>query len=205
MAKPTVVQGDLTEELATALSTAPELAIDCEMMGLNPFRDRLCLVQIAADGGPSAIVQVDEKAGAPRLKSILESESSVKIFHYARMDSLFLRLRLNIEVHNAFCTKIASRLARTYTDRHSLKDLVREFTGENMDKTLQSSDWGKEKLTGEQIAYAEGDVKHLFRIRRELIDILVRENRYEMARKVLEFLPVRLQLDVLGYEDIFSF
>ena len=125
MKKAVLVKGDLPESMVQELSQCEELGVDCEMMGLNPFRDRLCLVQIGAENGPSALLQVDEKSGAPGLKSLLEDEKVRKIFHYARMDCLFLKVRLNIEACNIYCTKLSSRLVRTYTDKHGLKELVR--------------------------------------------------------------------------------
>lgn len=204
MKKAFLVEQDITDELYAELAEAPELGVDCEMMGLNPHRDRLCLVQIGKEGGPYVLVQLNDSAPAPKLKSLLENPSIQKIFHFARMDCLFLTVRLKANVQNIFCTKLASRLARTYTDRHGLKELVREFTGEQLDKTITTSDWGNSKLSPEQLKYAEEDIKFLFRIKRKLQEMLERENRFEMYRKSIEYLPVRIQLDELGYEDIFA-
>ncbi len=205
MVKPRVVRGDIAEDLAGEFFSGRDVAVDCEMMGLNPYRDRLCLVQLRVEGGPSLIIQVDEEKEAPRLKELMESESINKIFHFARMDMLFLRIRLGIRTKNVFCTKLSSRLARTYTDRHGLRDLVREFTGDTLDKSNQSSDWGKEKLSDDQIYYAENDVKYLFKLKSELSAILEREGRMELARQANAFLPVRLEMDRLGYGDVFEF
>ncbi|MCB1322998.1 MAG: ribonuclease D [Leptospiraceae bacterium] len=175
------------------------------MMGLNPNRDRLCIVQIMVEKGPCVLVQVDESAGAPEMRALFENPDIIKIFHYARTDLLFLKMRLGIDTRNVYCTKIASRLARTYTDRHGLKELVREIIGESMDKSLQSSDWGREKLTEEQVTYAAYDVAYLFQIKRELEKMLVREQRRELATRLFDFLPVRLELDRHGFAlDLFE-
>jgi len=204
MARARLVKQDLPDDIFEEFRGRTELALDCEMMGLNPVRDRLCVVQIAAEKGNCALIQVDEKAGAPRLKTLMENRDIQKIFHFARMDCLYLKTRLGIDVLNIYCTKIASKLARTYTDRHGLKELVREFAGEQMDKSSQSSDWGKEKLTEEQLAYAQDDVKYLFQLKRSLSEILAREGRMDFALRAFEFLPVRIELDRLGYSDIFE-
>lgn len=203
MKKTHLVEQDLTEELMQELSQASELGVDCEMMGLNPDRDRLCLVQVGKEGGPYVLVQIDEEAGAPRLAQLLTNRGIQKIFHYARMDAMFIQARLGIEVQNYFCTKLASRLVRTYTDRHGLKEIVREFTGEQLDKTVTSSYWGASKLSPEQLKYAEEDIKYLFKIKRKLEEMLVREKRMELYRECLAFLPVRIRMDRLGYEDVF--
>jgi len=195
---------DIPPGLMEAFRTSSEVAIDCEMMGLNPHRDRLCLVQAINDKGDVAIIQIDENKGAPNLREILENPSITKIFHFARMDCLFLRYRLNASVQNIFCTKIASKIARTYTDKHGLKELVREFTGENLDKNNQSSDWGKSELSSEQLLYAEGDVRYLHKIKNILTEMLVRENRMHLAQASFLFLPFRIEMDFLGYDDVLS-
>lgn len=205
MSVPRIISGDLSDSDVENLLTAKELAIDCEMMGLNPFRDRLCLIQIYKEDSPSLLVQPDEKSGTPNLKRIFEAPSVQKIFHYARMDTHFLDIRLGIKTSNIFCTKIASRMARTYTDKHSLKDLVKEVTGENMDKSSQSSDWGNRELSREQITYADMDVKFLFRVKRKLVTILERENRMFLAEQTFRFLETQRELDRLGYNNIFEF
>lgn len=204
MAKPIVLKGDLSRELAADFQSRPELGVDCEMMGLNPFRDRLCTVQIGAERGDCAVVQINEADGAPLLQQVLENAGVIKIFHFARMDLLFLKQRIQIDVRGVFCTKLASRLARTYTDRHGLKDVVRELCGEVMDKTSQSSDWGRETLSEDQVVYAADDVRYLFELRRKLSEILVREKRMHLAEACFQFLSVCRQLDQLGYEDIFA-
>lgn len=205
MKRPQVVAGDVPADIAEIFRKSSELAIDCEMMGLNPNRDRLCIVQIMVEKGPCVLVQVDESAGAPEMRALFENPDIIKIFHYARTDLLFLKMRLGIDTRNVYCTKIASRLARTYTDRHGLKELVREIIGESMDKSLQSSDWGREKLTEEQVTYAAYDVAYLFQIKRELEKMLEREQRRELAAGLFDFLPVRLELDRHGFAlDLFE-
>ena len=202
--EPRIVQEDLTKDLKNELASHPELGIDCEMMGLNPIRDRLCVVQVAAEKGPCVLLQVGKAKEAPRLRELMENESITKIFHFARMDTFFLFCRLGIDVRNIYCTKIASRLARTYSERHGLRELVREFLGENLEKVYQSSDWGAEKLSPEQVRYAAGDVIYLFEIRRRLSAILIREGRKELYDKVVRFLPTQRQLDQMGYQHIFE-
>jgi len=203
MKKAHLVQHDLTDELFQELSLASELGVDCEMMGLNPHRDRLCLVQIGKEGGPFALVQIDESKEAPLLKDLLKNPKILKIFHFARMDCLFLGARLKADVQSIYCTKIASRLIRTYTDRHGLKELVREFTGEQLDKTITTSDWGSSSLSPEQLKYAEEDIKFLFKIKRKLQEMIEREGRAEIFNRCIEFLPILIKLDLLGYDDVF--
>ncbi len=204
MNSPLVLQEDLTEKAFSALSKVKEVAVDCEMMGLEVRRDRLCVVQIATENGLCFIVQINEQNEAANLRHILTDENIVKVFHFARMDMLFLKERLGIEVKNVYCTKIASRLARTYTDRHGLKDIVREFVQENMDKSQQNSDWGRTTLKPEQIRYAVSDVLHLFIVKKRLDEILLREGRRELVQKLFDFLPVRCELDLLSFKDIFE-
>ncbi len=204
MQKPIVVQGDLTQELQKEFASQRVLGVDCEMMGLDPNRDRLCVVQIAAEKGSCVLVQIKEKEGAPKLKAILENQAITKIFHFARMDIFFLYSRIHIDVQNIYCTKIASRVVRTYTDRHGLKELVREFTGENLDKSNQSSDWGAPELTKDQIHYAAGDVIYLFELKRNLDKMIDREQRRDLFEKLIHFLPTQRQLDCLGYQYIFE-
>ncbi len=202
---PQLVQNDLSEALRDEFSIAPELSVDCEMMGLNPDRDRLCVVQIASEQGACALVQIGDMEHAPNLQAVLENNKIIKIFHFARMDILFLFKRLNIDVKNIFCTKLASRLVRTYSDKHGLRELVREFIGENLDKSSQSSDWGNTNLNSDQINYAAKDVIFLFEIRRRLLKMMVRENRLDLYNHLIEFLPVQRKLDCLGYREIFEY
>ncbi|MCB1171776.1 MAG: ribonuclease D [Leptospiraceae bacterium] len=204
MGRARLVQKDLPDDIYQVLRTQKELAVDCEMMGLNPWRDRLCLIQIAAEEGTCVLIQVDEKEPPARVRELFEDASIQKIFHFARLDCLFLRMRLNIQIQNVFCTKIASRLGRTYTDRHGLKEVVREFTGETLDKQITSSDWGSNKLTDEQLNYAASDVIYLFAVKRSLLNILNREGRAELLEASLNYLPHRIELDRLGYDSIFQ-
>ena len=202
--RPLLVQGDIPEQAAREFAEAGEVGLDCEMMGLNPARDRLCTVQIASEKSTHYVIQVRESEGAPRLGELLGDESVVKIFHFARIDIRYIKERLGIDTRNIFCTKIASRLARTYTDRHGLKELVREFIGDQIDKTNQSSDWGRDELTPDQLRYAADDVVYLFKLKKILSDMLEREGRMHLAQNAFQFLPTIIELDRLGYEHIFD-
>lgn len=197
--RPRVVQADLPEDLFKEYSSREELSIDCEMMGLNPNRDRLCLVQIMSEEGPTVLIQIDENNRPPLLKTLMENPEITKIFHFARIDCLFLKVRLGIEVANIFCTKLASRFGRTYTDRHGLKELVKEFYSENLDKSSQSSDWGKANLSNDQINYAQGDVRFLFGLKRILKEMMIRENRFHLYQASIDYLPTRIEMDRLGF------
>lgn len=203
--KPKLFQEDLDEETFNLYLQDFHLAIDCEMMGLNPKRDRLCLIQMADSFNHFSVIQIlPNQKQAPKLKSLLENSEIIKTFHFARMDMLFLKVALGINVCNVFCTKIASKLARTYTDKHGLKDIVREFFGESLDKTNQSSDWGKKILTKEQIAYACEDVRYLIALQYALTEMLIRESRLELAEKCFAFLPTQVELDLLDMKEIFE-
>ncbi len=183
------------------------VAIDSETMGLNPLRDRLCVVQLSSGDGTAHLVKFDGKDySAPNLKALLGRRDLVKIYHFARFDLAALYHYLNIWAAPVFCTKIASKLTRTYTDRHGLKDLTREMLEIDLSKQQQSSDWGAETLTEAQMAYAASDVLHLHQLREKLIDRLEREGRMEIANKAFEFLPTRAELDLIGWEetDIFA-
>ncbi|MBE7412617.1 MAG: ribonuclease D [Leptospiraceae bacterium] len=203
--KPKVFQGDLDNDSFEFYSKEEKLAIDCEMMGLNPNRDRLCLVQITDSKNRSSLIQIfpDQKE-APHLKNLFENSEIIKIFHYARMDTLFLKARLGIFVKGIFCTKIASKMARTYTDKHGLRELIREFFDVNIDKKNQSSDWGKKVLSQDQLNYATEDVKYLISLEAKLTEILIRENRYELAQECFSFLPALTELDRLEMKDVFE-
>jgi ribonuclease D len=179
-----------------------DLAVDTETMGLNPLRDRLCVVQIADAAGDVHLVHFTQGTfEAPRLKAVLSDPERVKIFHFARFDVATLLHHLDIVAAPLFCTKIASKLVRTYTDRHGLKALCHELLGLEMKKEQQSSDWGHTALTKEQQNYAAGDVLHLHRLRAILQDRLNREGRLAMAQSCFEFLPTRAQLDLMGWGD----
>ena len=178
------------------------VAIDTETMGLNPHRDRLCVVQISPGDGSADIVQIPQGAtDAPNLKKLLGDPAVTKIFHFARFDLAALFNALGVMPQPVYCTKIASRLTRTYTDRHGLKDLVRELLGVELSKQQQSSDWGAETLTEAQLAYAASDVLHLHGLRTRLDAMLAREGRTELARACFDFLPFRARLDLGGWED----
>ena len=194
-----VHEGDLP---ADALANASSVAIDSETMGLRLGRDPLCVVQLSDGGGDAHVVKLDRSTyDAPNLKRLLTDPAVTKIFHFGRFDIAMFWLHLGVVTAPVYCTKIASKLARTYTDRHGLKDVSRELLGIDMSKAQQSSDWGAHKLSDDQIAYAASDVLHLHALRTRLDDILVRERRDHLARACFEFLPHRALLDVAGWED----
>ena len=183
------------------------VAIDTETMGLDPHRDRLCVVQLSPGDGSADVVQIAPGAkDAPNLKKLLTDPGKIKIFHFARFDIAVLFHAFGVMPGPLFCTKVASRLARTYTDRHGLKDITRELLGIDLSKQQQSSDWGSSALSEAQVTYAASDVLHLHALREKLDMLLTRENRNELAKACFEFLPTRAKLDLAGWgaEDIFS-
>ena len=183
------------------------VAIDTETMGLQPHRDRLCVVQLSNGDGSADVVQIPkDHANAPNLKALLGDPKIMKIFHFARFDVAVLYNAFGVMPHPVYCTKIASRLSRTYTDRHGLKDLAREVLNIDLSKQQQSSDWGSQALSEAQLAYAASDVLHLHALRERLDAMLAREGRLELARACFEFLPTRAKLDLRGWdtEDIFA-
>lgn len=194
-------------DLPDGLTFGPSVAIDTETMGLDPRRDRLCLVQLSAGDGTAHCVQlIPERLGGrgadcPNLKRLLEDPNVLKIFHFARFDVAALYNALGVTVAPVVCTKIASKLVRTYTDKHGLKDLCRDLLGVDLSKQQQSSDWGQAELTPEQLAYAASDVLHLHALWDRLKALLEREDRLELAEACYRFLPMRGRLDLLGYED----
>ena len=193
-------QGDLPDGV---LAAATAVAIDSETMGLRLGRDPLCVVQLSDGHGDAHVVQLDRSTyQAPNLKRLLTDPAVTKIFHFGRFDIAMFRLHLGVVTAPVYCTKIASKLARTYTDRHGLKDLVRELLGVDLSKAQQSSDWGAAKLSDEQVAYAASDVLHLHALRKRLDEMLAREHRDAYARACFEFLPHRAILDVAGWEDV---
>ena len=199
----TLHKGDLPDGLGFGAS----VAVDTETMGLNPERDQLCVVQLSAGDGNAHIVQLDRGTyNAPNLRALMASPDVLKIFHFARFDVAMLQRYLGIVTAPIYCTKIASKLVRTYTDRHGLKDLARELVNVDMSKQQQSSDWGARELTEAQLAYAASDVLHLHEIKAVLDGMLAREGRTELARACFAFLPVRAALDLAGWpeEDIFA-
>ncbi|MGY3237001.1 ribonuclease D [Bradyrhizobium sp. USDA 4472] len=183
------------------------VAIDTETMGLNPHRDRLCVVQLSPGDGSADVVQIPKgHIDAPNLKALLANPGITKIFHFARFDVAVLYQSFGVMTGPIYCTKIASRLTRTYTDRHGLKDLVREVLNVDLSKQQQSSDWGSDSLTEPQLAYAASDVLHLHALRERLDAMLVREGRTQLAKACFDFLPTRALLDLQGWEeeDIFA-
>ncbi len=191
-------RGDLPE----GLGFGDSVAIDTETMGLDARRDRLCLVQLSGDGEDVHVVQFARGAyDAPRLTALLTDPGVTKIFHFARFDLAMLRRHLGIAVAPVYCTKIAAKLARTFTDRHGLKDLCRELLGVELSKQQQTSDWGADALTPEQLDYAASDVRYLHRLHERLDDLLGREGRRELAAACFAFLPQRAALDLLGWDD----
>jgi ribonuclease D len=183
------------------------VAIDTETMGLHPHRDRLCVVQLSNGDGSADVVQIPRgHTEAPNLKRLLGDPGVLKIFHFARFDLAALFNGLGAMPQPVYCTKIASRLSRTYTDRHGLKDLVRELLNVDLSKQQQSSDWGADSLSDAQLAYAASDVLHLHALREKLDVMLARENRTEVAQACFDFLPHRARLDLAGWldEDIFA-
>jgi len=183
------------------------VAIDTETMGLEPMRDRLCVVQLSPGDGSADVVQIGRDIGpAPNLKALLADPGKLKIFHFARFDIAMLSKWLGVMPQPIYCTKIASRLTRTYTDRHGLKDLTKELLGKEISKQQQSSDWGAETLSEAQVSYAADDVLNLHALKEKLDVMLAREGRTELARACFEFLPWRARLDLSGWaaEDIFA-
>lgn len=178
------------------------VAVDTETMGLDPHRDRLCVVQLSNGDGSADVVQIPKgHTDAPNLKALLADPAVIKIFHYARFDIAVLYQAFGVMVQPLYCTKIASRLTRTYTDRHGLKDLVREVLNIDLSKQQQSSDWGADSLSEPQLAYAASDVLHLHGLRERLDAMLLREGRTALAQACFDFLPTRARLDLQGWED----
>jgi ribonuclease D len=196
-------RGDLPE----GLSFGPVVAVDTEAMGLNPHRDRLCLVQLSVGDGDAHLVQFEPACyTAPRLKRLLADPAVLKLFHFARFDLAMIYHHLGVMARPAYCTKIASRLARTFTDKHGLRELCKDLLNIELSKQQQSSDWGAEALSEEQLRYAASDVVHLHALRGRLDAMLARERREDLARACFDFLPHRVLLDLEGWpeQDIFA-
>ncbi len=196
------------QDLPDGLDLGAVVAVDTEAMGLSPQRDRLCLVQLSAGDGECHLVQFSRSDyRAPRLCRLLGDPTVEKLFHFARYDLGMIRQHLGVLCHPVYCTKIASKLARTYTDRHSLKELCQELLGIELSKQMQSSDWGASELSQEQLGYAASDVLHLHEIRRRLDRMLAREGRQALAAACFAFLPQRVELDLAGWvgQDIFAY
>jgi ribonuclease D len=190
-------------DLPDGLDLGPVVAIDTETMGLRLGRDPLCVAQLSAGDGDSHIVRFRRPAyDAPNLKRLLADPAVLKLFHFGRFDIAMFALHLGVTTAPVYCTKIASKLARTYTDRHGLKDVVRELMGVDLSKAQQSSDWGADRLSPEQLAYAASDVAYLHGLRAKLDAMLEREHRLGLAYACFEFLPWRAKLDVAGWEDV---
>ena len=194
-------------DLPPGLDLGDCVAVDTETMGLNPYRDRLCLVQLSAGDGDCHIVQfAPGDYDAPRLKALVTDPAVTKLFHFARFDLAVMRHYLGVSCQPVYCTKIASKLTRTATEQHGLKDLCRDLLGVEISKQQQTSDWGAPELTEEQLAYAASDVLHLHGLRAKLDALLAREGRAELAASCFAFLPPRAGLDLLGWAepDIFA-
>jgi ribonuclease D len=190
-------------DLPKSLQITGDLAIDTETMGLNLRRDRLCLIQINNGGDDNYLIKFNnQNYDAPNLKKLLGDQNTTKIFHYARFDIAVIKYYLGVTMQNIFCTKIASKLVRTYTEYHGLKDICRELLGAHISKQQQSSYWGADNISAEQEGYAANDVIYLHKLRNALTNMLVREGRLELAKKIFEFLPTRVMLDIEGWNDI---
>jgi ribonuclease D len=190
-------------DLPDGLDLGPVVAIDCETMGLNPHRDRLCVIQMSGGDGNAHIVQVEKgQTAAPNLCRMLEDPNVLKLFHFGRFDIAAMYHAFGALAAPVYCTKIASRLVRTYTDRHGLKNLTQELLGIDISKQQQMSDWGAEELTEAQLDYAASDVLHLHKLRDALDKRLAREGRTEMAQACFDFLPMRAKLDLAGWPEI---
>jgi ribonuclease D len=199
----TLYQGDLP----AGLDLGPVVAIDCETMGLNPHRDRLCVIQMSGGDGNAHLVQVAPgQTEAPNLTAMLENPAVLKLFHFGRFDIAALQNAFGVATAPVYCTKIASKLIRTYTDKHGLKYLLQELLGVDISKQQQSSDWGAPELSAAQLEYAASDVLYLHRLRDELNTRLIREGRMDLAQACFDFLPTRAALDLTGWpeQDIFS-
>ncbi|NCC20994.1 MAG: ribonuclease D [Alphaproteobacteria bacterium] len=191
-------RGDIPDDL----DFGGAVAVDTETMGLRPARDRLCLVQLSSGDGDAHLVQIPRGGyEAPNLTKILGDRDILKIFHFARFDIAILRAYLGISCQPVYCTRTASRLVRTYTDKHGLRECCKELLGVEISKQQQSSDWGAENLSEEQLTYAANDVLHLHALKGQLDEMLEREGRADLARKCFDFLPARAGLDLLGWQD----
>ncbi len=194
-------------DLPDGLDFGTSVAVDSETMGLNPHRDRLCVVQLSDGNGDAHLVKFRQgEYAAPNLKALMTDPAVLKIFHFARFDVAVMKKYLCIDTAPVYCTKIASKLVRTYTDRHGLKDLCRELSGVTLDKQQQSSDWGAEEISDAQKNYAASDVLYLHKVKKKLDMMLAREGRTHLAQAAFDFLPTRCDMDLAGYgeTDIFS-
>ena len=201
-----VCDRDITPALLEQYMQAEAIAVDTETMGLNPWRDRLCLIQLCDPKGYVSAVRIARgQTEAPHLKQLLEAQTIIKIFHFARFDLATLQHHLGIVTAPVFCTKIASKIARTYSPSHGLKSLVKELEGIELDKSQQSSDWGNvEALSEEQLSYAANDVRYLHSLRNRLTDMLKREERWELVQQCLACLPTFVELDLKQHSNVFE-
>jgi ribonuclease D len=201
-----VCDRDLPESVLAGYLQAEALAVDTETMGLLPQRDRLCVVQLCDPQGRVTVLRIAQgQTEAPHLKQLLEAPQTLKIFHFARFDLATIRHHLGIHVSPVFCTKIASKLARTYTPKHGLKDVVQELEQVELDKSAQSSDWGNAaNLSPDQLRYAANDVRYLINVQHKLTDMLKREGRWNLAQDCFQCLPTIVALDLLQYQNIFE-
>ena len=200
-----VYDRDLPDDILSQYLSAEAIAVDTETMGLLPHRDRLCLVQMSYPGSVTVIRIAKEQTDAPNLKHLMEATNVLKVFHFARFDIATLRYHLGIQVASIFCTKIASKLARTYTNRHGLKDVVQELEHVELDKSAQSSDWGNaSNLSDTQLHYAANDVRYLLDVQQKLTEMLKREERWEIAQQCFQCLPTLVSLDLLQFKDLFD-
>jgi ribonuclease D len=192
-------------DLPAGLDLGPSVAVDCETMGLNLTRDRLCLIQLSSGDGNAHLVQFPRDSAtpfnAPNLASLLADSRVLKLFHFGRFDLAAIERYLGVMCAPVYCTKIASKLCRTFTDRHSLKDLVKEFVGVDLSKVQQTSDWGGPDLSSDQLTYAASDVLYLHALKAKLDQMLAREGRLDVAEACFRFLPHRARLDLLGWDD----
>ena len=211
--KPEILKGDLSPELLEAYLSSPELAVDTETMGLQTLRDRLCVVQMCDRRGRASLVQIRREdldprrppaERAPRLKKVLEDPRVLKVFHFARFDVAAAKHWLGTAVQPIYCTRTVSKLIRTYTDRHGLKDNLLQFLDVEMDKAARHSDWSAPELSPEQVRYAISDVTLLLPLRDKLEDVLRREGRKELAEECFKVIPLLAELDVLGYLNLFE-
>lgn len=204
--EPTIFTDDLDDERVETYLADDLLAVDTEAMGLLPHRDRLCLVQLCNREGRVSLIRLSQGLkGAPGLKRVMEATPVTKIFHYARFDVAMMRYHLDIQVRPIVCTKVASKLARTYSPRHGLKDLIQETLGVELDKSAQSSDWGAVfELSEQQLRYAANDVRYLIPAWERLLTMLRREGRFELAQSCFNHLETQVSLDLLGYTGIFE-
>lgn len=190
-------------DLPANVNFTKSVAIDTETMGLNIHRDRLCLLQISGGDGNAHLIQFEQnKYDAPNLKKILSDDSIEKIFHFARFDLASIKHYLHVDIKNIYCTKIASRLIRTYTDSHGLKSICEELLGVEISKKQQSSDWGNSEISEKQLEYAASDVLHLHALKEKLNKMLIRENRFEIFQSCVNFLPTRVELDLQNFANI---